>query len=172
MRRRELLSGAVGLGVLGAGTAYASGAFGSDDERIDPVTIETLDAPGGEADALAVPTPGEVTLLEFFATWCGTCRSMMPTHSEVRADRPDVQFVSVTNEPIGETTTRADVVAWWEENGGNWPVGLDTDLDLTRVFDVSVTPTTVVIDAENRVSRADIGRKSADELRTWIDDAG
>jgi thiol-disulfide isomerase/thioredoxin len=172
VRRRELLSGAVGLGVLGAGAAYASGAFDSDGERIDPVTIETLDAPGSEADALAVPTPGEVTLLEFFATWCGVCSTVMPTLAEVRADRSDVQFVSVTNEPIGETTTRADVVAWWEDHEGSWPVGLDSDLDLTRTFEVSGVPTTVVIDAENRVSRAEIGRKSADELRTWIDDAG
>ncbi|WP_331235858.1 TlpA family protein disulfide reductase [Natronorarus salvus] len=171
MRRRDLLAGAAGLGVLGAGGTAAFGAFGTSGEVVEPATVETLDAPGSRADVLAIPTPGEVTVVEFFATWCGTCESMMPTLAEVTERAGEVRFVSVTNEPIGASTTRGDIVAWWVENDGRWPVGLDTDLELTRAFGVSVTPTTVILDAENRISRLETGRKRADEILAWIDDA-
>ncbi|MEF8780188.1 MAG: TlpA disulfide reductase family protein, partial [Haloferacaceae archaeon] len=112
------------------------------------------------------------TVLEFFATWCTVCARMMPDVAAVEADvRDDVRFVSVTNEPIGHTVSRADVREWWREHDGDWTVGFDPDLDLTRALDLSDTPTTVLLDADGRIRYRDRGYKSESELRSIVSDA-
>lgn len=168
MRRRDVLGGLGSLAVLGGGGALYTHRR-SDGTGVDPVTIETIAAPGSEAGRAAVPQPGTVTFLEVFATWCSTCRGMMPTLRTVH-DRADVgQFVSVSNEPIGTVTTRADVGTWWRDHGGQWPVGVDTDLDLTAALDVRTVPTSFVFDEDNRIRHAETGQKSTETLLDWLE---
>lgn len=173
MRRRELLAGAAGLGVVGAGGLVASrSGLLSGDERIEPVEVRTIDAPGSEAGTALVPDGEQPIVLEFFATWCKVCARMMPDVAAVEADvRDSVQFVSVTNEPIGHTVSRADVREWWREHDGDWTVGFDPELDLTRALDLSDTPTTVLLDADGRIRYRDRGYKSESELRSIVSDA-
>ncbi|MDZ7688327.1 MAG: thioredoxin domain-containing protein [Halobacteriales archaeon] len=135
VRRREIIAGALGLAVLGGGAVYASRP--SDSGAVQPVEVETLDAPGSEAGVVEVPSTGEVSVVEFFATWCRVCAGMMENLNEVN-DRigDEVQFVSVTNEPVGHTVTREDVTDWWRDHDGAWTVGIDDDLVLTDRLDV------------------------------------
>ena len=163
MRRRDFVAGAVGLAALGAGAAYASTS--PDEEAIQPVEVETLDAPGSEGGAVEVPRRGEVSLVEFFATWCTVCQGMMGDLREVDDEVGDkVQMVSVSNEPVGHTVTKDEVVGWWRENGGAWTVGIDDDLLLTDALGATGVPTTVVLDENNEVVASERGEKSADEI--------
>ncbi|WP_254767849.1 TlpA family protein disulfide reductase [Salinilacihabitans rarus] len=174
MRRREVVAGAAALAVLGGGAA-AVGEWDllDGDAVVDPVELETIDAPGSEAGTATVPERGRVTFVELFATWCSVCEAMMGPLSRVHADvGDDVQFVSVTNEPIGNTVTRADVADWWREHGGNWPVALDADLELSEALDASGVPYAFVLDESNAVTWSGRGEKSADEIRTALDAAG
>lgn len=173
MNRRELLAGAAGLGVVGAGgaVAFRSRLPGGDD-RIEPVEIETIDAPGSEAGTTAIPDGDRPTVVEYFATWCAVCARMMPDVAAVEADVGDrVRFVSVTNEPIGHTVSREDVREWWREHGGDWTVGYDTEMDLTRALDLSDTPTTALVDEDGRVLEVDRGYKPESELRSLVEEA-
>lgn len=173
MNRREILTGLGSISVLGG--AVATYSWRQTGERVDPVTVETLDAPGSTAGEMVVPDLGRVTFLEIFATWCSICRGMMPTirevHEQIDGQDSDVQFLSVSNEPIGTTVERRDVADWWRENGGNWSVGIDTDLALTAELDVRTVPATFVFDKRNRLVQADTGEKSAEELIEWIESA-
>lgn len=172
MRRRELLAGAAGLAVAGAGGAIAFGAFDDDGVGVQPVKLETLDAPGSEAGATMVPERGRVTFVEVFATWCDVCERTMEPLATVHEDvGSDVQFVSVTNEPIGDTVTREDVAVWWVDNGGNWTVAIDDDLQLTERLDASGVPYAFVLDESNVVTWSARGYKSADEFREPIEAA-
>ena len=168
MRRRDLLAGTAALGATGIGAAYAFGAVDlGEDEGIDGFDLETLDAPGSEAGTATIPEPGRVTFLELFATWCDVCERTMPTKGEVYdeyADR-DLQFVSVSNEPVGNTVTREDVADWWADHDGRWPVALDDDLALTEALDASGVPYAFVLDEANVVTWSNRGRTPADELR-------
>lgn len=169
MRRRDLLAGAAGLGVLGGGGALASGAIELGSQGIEPVELETLDAPGSTARTATVPERGRVTFVEIFATWCTVCKSMMPRIAEVhKAVDSDVQFLSVTNEPVGTTVSREEVVEWWTTNGGAWPVALDVDLELTEQLNAGGVPYAVVFDEQNRIVWEHRGRASVDELTERI----
>ncbi len=169
MRRRDLLAGVGGLGVLGGGGALASGAIELGSDGVDPVELDTLDAPGSEAGTMTVPERGRVTFVEIFATWCTVCQSMMPRLAEVHeAVDGDVQFLSITNEPVGTTVSREAVVEWWTANGGAWPVALDADLALTERLNAGGVPYAVVFDERNRIVWEHRGRASVDELTERI----
>ncbi|EMA27344.1 TlpA family protein disulfide reductase [Halobiforma nitratireducens] len=174
MKRRDLLAGAAAVGVAGAGAVFATGGFGSSVEGVEPFELETIDAPGSEAGTLAVPEPGRVTFLELFATWCDACARTVATKGEVYdelGERDDLQFVSVSNEPLGHTVTRDDVADWWDEHDGRWTVAIDDDLALTETLDASGVPYSFVLDAENRVTWSRQGDVAADELRDAITSA-
>jgi thiol-disulfide isomerase/thioredoxin len=189
MRRRELVAGLAGLATVGT-AAWASQqqlgqnrqpGTGSDggpsNERtatgVSPVTLETVAAPGSEAGTVAVPARGTVTFVSFFATWCHVCESEMPAlaaaHTNVGGG---VQFVSVTNEPVGHSVSREDVADWWREHDGNWPVALDADLELTEALSVAGVPRLFVIDADNQVAWTGKGRVPAETIEREIADAG
>lgn len=172
MRRRDLLVGAGSLAALGGGAAVAFDLVGSDRETIEPIELETLEAPGSEAGTAMVPERGQVTFVEIFATWCGICQDMMPDLAAAHAAvGDDVQFLSVTNEPLGSTVTREDVAAWWERYDGAWTVAADPELELTRALDSSGVPYKFVLDERNRVVWRNQGRSNAEEIESRIRDA-
>jgi thiol-disulfide isomerase/thioredoxin len=169
VRRREIIAGVGSLAVLGGGLYVATSD--QTDETVDPVTVERLGEDGTPAGELRVPQRGQPTLLTVFATWCQTCRRTMPNVVAVREEFPETQFVSVSNEAVGQTTTREDVAEWWDTHGGDWPVGLDTDLDLTAAFDIRGVPHTITFDADNRIVADQRGRKSTEDLRDALESA-
>lgn len=173
MRRRDVLAGAVSLAILGGGATIASdelGEFGAT--TIEPVELEMIDAPGSTSGAMMVPERGRVTFVELFATWCTICQLMMPRLAEVHANAgDDLQFLSVTNEPVGNTVTRDDVANWWAENGGNWTVALDEDLELTERLDANGVPYTFVLDEQNRVVWRHRGEASVEKIMGQIREA-
>ena len=168
MRRRDLLAGAAGLGVAGLGAGAVYGGVRGGDDAVAPVDLPRIEAPGSPPGTETVPEPGRVTLVEVFATWCSVCARSMAPLREVAASAADAQVVSVTNEPVGQTVTEADVADWWREHGGDWPVAYDPELTLTERLDAAGVPYTVVLDAENRIVSTARGHQSAERLRERI----
>lgn len=174
MRRRELLAGLGAVGVFGAGAATVYGEFDitDDADSVEPVDLPRLDAPGSSPGTETVPETGGVTYLSMFATWCGSCRAKMEPLGEAAAAVPDdVQFVSVTNEPVGQTIDETDVVDWWREYDGSWPVAHDNDLELSRRIDAPGVPYSVVLDGDNRIVWSEGGYKDAETILARIEDA-
>lgn len=170
MRRRDVLAGLAGLATVG-GAAYALQRTAGTG--IEPVAVETVDAPGSTAGTMMVPERGRVSVVEFFATWCSVCAASMPTLREIHDGLGgDVQFISVTNEPLGHAITRQDVTDWWIEHDGNWPVGIDTDLTLTERLDATGVPTMVILDADNHVTYSHTGKPDPAVVREQVRLAG
>ncbi|MEF8785453.1 MAG: TlpA disulfide reductase family protein [Haloarculaceae archaeon] len=161
MRRRELLA------TLASATAAATAGCDSLGESMTgereseqgPVTVETIDAPGSDAGTVTVPAPDRVTFVEFFATTCDICASQMPVVGEAyqRVD-DDVQFLSVTSEPVGLSVSKEEVASWWADHDGSWPVATDDGTTLARRYDATSVPTAVVIDADGTVTWSHSGR--------------
>ncbi len=171
MRRRDVIIGLGGLATVGGAAHVVSS--GSSAATVDPVDLETVEAPGSPGGTMPVPERGRVSLVEFFATWCHVCADSMDDLGTA-ADRlgDDVQFVSVTNEPVGHAVTRAEISDWWAAHDGRWPVALDADLALTEALDATGVPTVVVLDADNVVTWSSQGAHSADELVDHVVAAG
>jgi thiol-disulfide isomerase/thioredoxin len=171
VNRRRALAAFAGLGLTGGSVWVARNGLGGATGREDalPLEVETLDATGSEAGTALVPTPGTVTVVDLFATWCGPCDEQLAHLREVRPEYGAVSFVSVTNERPGETLTRADIAAWWDRNGGAWTVGLDPGSDLLAAFGASGLPFIAITDADGTVVYEHSGVSDAATLRDRLD---
>jgi len=70
--------------------------------------------------------------------------ALATTHDRVG---DDVLFLSVTSEPVGDTISEAELAEWWDENDGDWTIGLDPTSELTSRYWGSPYPSAVAIDA-------------------------
>ena len=170
MERRHFLAGIASAGALGAGGLLATGNVpaalgGSSVEPIEPITIDTIEAPGSRDGEVTLPAADRVTFVDFFATWCKPCKEQMPALAEAN-DRigDDVLFVSVTTEDVGDGVPESAVVDMWEDFGGDWPVATDRTAELAAKLDVGGYPTAVVLDGTGRVRWSDSGVHTADTL--------
>lgn len=170
MRRRTLLGGLAGLATLGGGAWYLT--QGTESTIVEPVELDPVWTPD-ETQQLTVPETGRVTVVEFFATWCDICEGKMPTLRQLYEgiDPDEVQFVSLTIEPLGATVTAEDVQAWFASNEGRWPVAGDEGLHFTRELGVINIPRTVVFDPGNRIVYDEVGDRPASVYREAIDEA-
>jgi thiol-disulfide isomerase/thioredoxin len=172
VNRRDLLAGLAGAALTAAAGCTQPGSSSSDAAAEESATVETIDAPGSEAGTVTIPHPERITLLEFFATTCSTCAAQMDTLREAhqRLDG-DILFVSVTSEPVGQTISRADLAAWWDEHGGAWPVGLDDGLSLARQYDATTVPTALILTPGDAVAWRHTGRVDAPTIVDAVQDA-
>ena len=91
---------------------------------------------------------GEVVLVNFWATWCGACRDQLKALDELHAQYRDtglnVLGVSVDRPSKRSTKLLADLRP-------EYPVLLDADKDVSRLYDLDDMPFTVLIDQTGTV---------------------
>ncbi|GAB3322918.1 TlpA family protein disulfide reductase [Haloplanus rallus] len=171
-RRQTVAAMAAGLGLTG-GSLWVSqrgipGGRSRSGGRL-PIRVETLDAHGSTAGEALVPTPGTVTVVDLFATWCAPCDDQLEVLNAIRPEYDEVSFVSVTNERPSETLTRADIAEWWNRNGGAWTVGLDPGSELLSAFGASGLPYIAIVDGDGTRRFGHSGLAGADTLRDHLD---
>ncbi|WP_049906203.1 TlpA family protein disulfide reductase [Halorubrum tebenquichense] len=195
MRRRDLLAGVASVGVLGGAGVVASGGVpdsldgsapdgrgdvadenggGGDDEPgpVEPVTLQTVDAPGSRDGEVTLPAPDRPTFVDFFGTWCPPCAEQMPDLAAAHERIGDeVLFVSVTTEPVGEAVSEETIVEWWNEHDGDWLVAADIAAELAARLNVGGYPSARAIDASGRVRWATSGTHTAEEFVEGIERA-
>jgi pSer/pThr/pTyr-binding forkhead associated (FHA) protein/peroxiredoxin len=87
---------------------------------------------------------GKVVLLNFWATWCGACRSEMPSLEKLYRDfrhYPDFAVLTVSIDQRGKPA----VAQFMARTGYNFPVLLDTSNVTSAAYGVSGIPSTFVI---------------------------
>ena len=88
-------------------------------------------------------------MLNFWASWCGPCKSEMPAFQQAYEQEDGVQFLLVNM--TGGRETQADAEALLEEEGYTFPVLFDLDLDAAMTYGVTALPTTYFLDAEGNL---------------------
>ena len=163
--RRQVIAGLVSAGVIGAG-GYLTFSDSTGD-HVESVEIDSLSRQKG---GFTVPEKGEVTLIDFFATWCSPCKKQLEVLKRVRGDLGSVSYVSVTNQMVGGELSRRDVSEWWSEYGGDWRVGFDDGGRLTRRLGADGLPYTVLVDREGVVVWRHRGVASRRDLKEAVDE--
>ena len=128
-----------------------------------PATFATLT---GAKPSLA-DWHGHPVLITFWATDCPTCLKEIPTLKDLhgRYASRGVQVVAVAM--AYDLPSR--VVSFAREWGLPYAVALDPLGENARAFDVSVTPTTFLLDAESRIRRRIVGGFDPAAMRALIE---
>jgi thiol-disulfide isomerase/thioredoxin len=111
---------------------------------------------------------GRPVLVNFWATWCGSCLSEMPAIEELQAERGASQFVVLAIN-AGETPRKAQEFIDFLE--APFVYGLDVDMTVTDGYGVYGLPLSVFIDAEGVVRAVYRGHADRNLLARFIDAA-
>lgn len=104
---------------------------------------------------------GQVVLINFWASWCGPCRIEMPhlnkLHDKYKAGGFMVLGVNIDDDPRNAVATATKL-------GVSFPVLLDGDKRVSKLYDLSTMPTTLIIDRDGRLRHLHRGYREGYEL--------
>lgn len=112
---------------------------------------------------------GKVIVLNVWGSWCAPCRSEAAELVSAAAERPEVQFVGINTRDLDPAPAKAFVRSF----GITYPNLYDPDGSLLLNFDQlppKAIPSTLIIDAEGRVSARILGEVSQSTLLGVLDD--
>jgi peroxiredoxin len=124
-----------------------------------PAPQFSLDARGGTKISLA-QYKGQVVMLNFWASWCGPCRQEMPLLENIYKKYSKMGFtlIGVNVEPDSKAAE-----GFLQQTPVSFPVIYDKDSTVSKAYDVSGMPSTVIIDRKGNIRVLHRGYKPGDE---------
>jgi cytochrome c biogenesis protein CcmG/thiol:disulfide interchange protein DsbE len=114
--------------------------------------LKTLDGSTVTLSALK----GRPVLLNFWATWCGPCRSEMPYLQQL-SDDTKWQARGLVLLAVNLEESEATVRKFMGDNGFSFTVLLDTAGEAGRLYNISAIPTTHIIDKDGIIKNSRTG---------------
>jgi thiol-disulfide isomerase/thioredoxin len=103
---------------------------------------------------------GQVVMINFWASWCGPCRTEMPILEKLQAKYKPMGFtlIGVNVEP--DSTLAAN---WLKATPVTFPILFDTKSEVSKLYSVAGMPTTVIVDRKGNLRWLHRGYKAGDE---------
>ena len=111
---------------------------------------------------------GKPLVVNFWASWCGPCKSEMPYFDKAAAERDDVTILMV-NLTDGQRDTVESVTKFAADEGYTFPLWFDTELSAANAYYVYSIPMTVFIAADGTLADYHTGAMSEETLNAYLD---
>ena len=111
---------------------------------------------------------GKVVVVDFWATWCGPCRKLMP-HIQKMHEQLAAKGLTVLGLDVGEDAATVEKFA--KERSYTFPLLLDAEPQVTSRYFVQSYPTTFVIDRAGRIAFRDMGSGDPTDVHAAVEKA-
>jgi thiol-disulfide isomerase/thioredoxin len=108
---------------------------------------------------------GKPIVLNFWASWCGPCKSEMPSFMTAMANNPDVTFLMVN---LTGSDSKADALNFLSQNGYNFSPYFDAYNGGDQAYVITSIPTTLFINADGSLGTRHYGAVTATQLQQYI----
>lgn len=132
--------------LLAISVACASPAYAATGPNT-PAPDFTLPARAGSAVSLS-SLKGQVVLINVWATWCGPCRKEMPLLEQIFQRYKGLGF-TLLGVNVEEDSTLAE--SFLQDTPVSFPILFDRQNTVSRLYEVTAMPSTVIVDRQGRV---------------------
>lgn len=112
---------------------------------------------------------GKPVILNFWASWCGPCKSEMPDFDEKYQQHGEEIHFLMVNLTDGSQETVETASGFISKQGYTFPVYFDTDMEGAIAYGVNAVPVTYLIDADGYIMGYAPGAISGEALQGGID---
>jgi thiol-disulfide isomerase/thioredoxin len=103
---------------------------------------------------------GQVVMINFWASWCGPCRTEMPILEKLHAKYKPMGFTMIGVNVEPDSSLAAN---WLKTTPVTFPILFDTKSEVSKLYSVAGMPNTVIIDRKGNLRWLHRGYKPGDE---------
>jgi thiol-disulfide isomerase/thioredoxin len=152
--------------VVAAFLLVASVVASDDGQRLDFALFESAE-PIGEGSIDPRPLAGNTLLLQFWASWCHSCGSLMWDMDELATANDGVTYVAVSiDDAVEDARTYIRKHRLYEKYSDRYFV--DSGKALSGSLDVTTVPTIFLVDAAGNVLVRKSGHLNGADLREFV----
>jgi thiol-disulfide isomerase/thioredoxin len=97
---------------------------------------------------------GKIVVIDFWATWCPSCRAALPEMKELVRNYPSDKLVIISSSADVDQNAWRDYI---NKKEMTWPQFLDSNQYLTTTFNVHAFPTYIIIDGDGIIRKRIVG---------------
>ena len=143
-----------GLAAQDPAVSQESAASQEEERPSVPAPDFTLTDQFGESHTLS-DYQGKIVFLNFWATWCGPCKSEMPDiqalYEAHGGNAEDLVVLGVAQPGVGREGSSEDIADFLAEDGYTYPVVMDEDGSVFAQYGIRAFPTTFMISSDGTV---------------------
>lgn len=110
---------------------------------------------------------GKPIIVNFWATWCGPCKSELPAFDTMYAKYKDEVHFLMVNLTDGSRDTKESVTAFVNDGGYNFPVYFDTTMEAAYTYSAYSIPMTLLISSDGQLAHTQMGAMSEETLEQY-----
>ncbi len=103
---------------------------------------------------------GQVVMINFWASWCGPCRTEMPILEKLHTKYKPMGFTMIGVNVEPDSSLAAN---WLKSTPVTFPILFDTKSEVSKLYAVAGMPSTVIIDRKGNLRWLHRGYKDGDE---------
>lgn len=152
----------IGVTVFVAGTV----ASAATERRLDYDIFSAI-APIGASSVDPRPAVGEILLLQFWASWCRSCGTLMWDMDEIVGQNPGLKYIAVSlDDEFDNARNYIRKHILYEKYGNRYFV--DTNKTLSASVGISAVPTIVLVDSSGRILLQKSGHLNSADLQDLV----
>jgi cytochrome c biogenesis protein CcmG/thiol:disulfide interchange protein DsbE len=146
---------------LAVGLTFAAATLAQAQDRLPDVDL--TDVNGQKVNLASFGQSGEITVINFWATWCTPCKKELNNIVDLYPDWQEEFGVRIVAISIDDARNRAKVKSYVDGQGWPYDILLDVNAVLKQKLNFQTIPFTVIVDREGNIVQRHSGYVDGDE---------